>query len=342
MFTRTAASAALLLLAPVALAQSEDTPPNYGGVMGSYIVTDNARNADEGYGAHLFYGMPLNSLYAIEASVFGHRFNLENGGDDKGYGFGADAVRRHVYNDRITAFALAGLGGLYEEIGPDDEFSPFANIGAGALFQLNEQLRLRTEARYYATFNDTSYPGEDVIYDVRFNFGFELPFGEPAPVEVVEEPVAPPPPVASIDDDNDGVPNDADACPDTPPGFTVDATGCIVQQTVAFQNIQFDFDSDVLTESSAELLRGIAAGLKSQTDLKVDIAGHTCSLGPQAYNLTLSERRAASVKQFLVGEGIEADRMTAEGFGEFNPIAPNDTEEGRVQNRRVEFKAKVM
>lgn len=147
-------------------------------------------------------------------------------------------------------------------------------------------------------------------------------------------------PTASVnpDEDGDGVPNELDKCPHTPPKFKVDSTGCLVEQTVALQNVNFEFGSDKLTEGAKTILDGIAASLLAQTTVKVQVTGHTDSLGPQSYNLALSQRRAKSVLSYLVEKGVEATRLSADGEGEFSPIASNDTEAGRAQNRRVEFK----
>jgi len=149
-----------------------------------------------------------------------------------------------------------------------------------------------------------------------------------------------PPPVAGVnpDLDGDGVLNELDKCPGTPPSFKVDVVGCMVEQTVALQNVNFEFDSDQLTAGAKTLLDGIAESLLAQTSVKVLVTGHTDALGPQSYNLQLSQRRAKSVMAYLVGKSVDAARISAEGEGEFSPIASNETEEGRAQNRRVEFK----
>jgi OOP family OmpA-OmpF porin len=78
--------------------------------------------------------------------------------------------------------------------------------------------------------------------------------------------------------------------------------------------------------------------LESQNNVNVEIAGHTDSVGADTYNLSLSQQRAASVKQFLVGNGIASYRLVAKGYGEISPIASNDTPTGRATNRRVEFR----
>ncbi|MES2884608.1 MAG: OmpA family protein [Pseudomonadota bacterium] len=149
-----------------------------------------------------------------------------------------------------------------------------------------------------------------------------------------------PPPVAGVnpDLDADGVRNELDKCPGTPPSFKVDVVGCMVEQTVALQNVNFEFGSDQLTSGAQTILDGIGGSLLAQTTVKVLVTGHTDALGPQTYNLGLSQRRAKSVMLYLIGKGIEPTRLSADGEGEFSPVASNDTEEGRAQNRRVEFK----
>lgn len=148
----------------------------------------------------------------------------------------------------------------------------------------------------------------------------------------------PPAPVGNPDLDGDGVPNDLDQCPDTPAGFKVDGIGCMVEQTVALQSVNFEFGSDALTAEAKAILDGIAKSLVAQAAVKVQVTGHTDSLGPQSYNLTLSQKRAKSVIAYLTSTGVAAARLSSEGEGEFSPIASNDTEEGRAKNRRVEFK----
>lgn len=145
-------------------------------------------------------------------------------------------------------------------------------------------------------------------------------------------------PAGNPDLDGDGVLNVSDQCPDTPTGFKVDGVGCMVEQTVALQSVNFEFGSDALTSEAKTILDGIAKSLAAQTAVKVQVTGHTDSLGPQSYNLTLSQKRAKSVIAYLATTGVEAARLSSEGEGEFNPIASNDTEEGRAKNRRVEFK----
>lgn len=105
-------------------------------------------------------------------------------------------------------------------------------------------------------------------------------------------------------------------------------------------NTLFDFDSAELTDKAHEQLDKVTQYLKEAESVKVEIGGHTDGMGTAEYNQTLSEKRAQAVYDYLVGKGIAAERLTAVGYGKDKPVASNDTEEGRAQNRRIEFKVK--
>ncbi len=101
--------------------------------------------------------------------------------------------------------------------------------------------------------------------------------------------------------------------------------------------INFDFDSDVIRAESKPTLDQINALLRENADWKMQIEGHTDNIGGADYNQTLSEKRAAAVKKYLIDAGIADTRLTSAGFGFSKPIAANDGEFGRAQNRRVEL-----
>ena len=145
----------------------------------------------------------------------------------------------------------------------------------------------------------------------------------------------------AVDSDGDGVLDAVDACPGSPVGMVVDATGCLVEQTVTLRSVNFQTSSAKLMSDSRTALDEIARTLKNQPNLKVEIVGHTDDVGNDGYNLLLSQQRAESVRQFLIGKGIAPERMVSIGMGETQPVAGNDTPEGQVANRRVEFKVSV-
>ena len=119
--------------------------------------------------------------------------------------------------------------------------------------------------------------------------------------------------------------------------FTADKPLPVCEETVVLHDINFDFDIDTPMAESLPILRTVALSLKDCPDVYVEIGGHTDSKGSDEYNLSLSERRMNSVKQILIGYGINEKRMTAKGYGEAKPMTTNNTDEGRALNRRVEF-----
>lgn len=151
------------------------------------------------------------------------------------------------------------------------------------------------------------------------------------------------------DSDNDGVLDAEDKCPDTPAGSKVDQTGCLVpvasksaEVTAAgtwiYKDIEFESNKADLKQSSFGTLSEITAALNVQQALRIEIQGHTDSRGAKAYNMSLSEKRAQSVRAYLASKGIDPSRMTTQGYGPDRPIASNATKEGRARNRRVEIK----
>ena len=151
------------------------------------------------------------------------------------------------------------------------------------------------------------------------------------------------------DNDQDGILDVNDACPDDPEtvnGYE-DEDGCpdTVPPEVIFkkeapivlEGVNFEFNSADLTSGAKEVLMKVVRTLKEYPEMTLLIKGHTDSKGSDAYNLKLSQRRAASVRQFLIDNGIDPSRLEAIGYGETQPIATNDTSEGRAKNRRIEF-----
>ncbi|WP_029274516.1 OmpA family protein [Pedobacter borealis] len=147
------------------------------------------------------------------------------------------------------------------------------------------------------------------------------------------------------DTDGDGVADQFDKCPGTPAGTAVDGSGCPLPKApeptaatstvTGFEKIGFDFNSSVLKTESYPTLDKLSSVLRENGG-KVTVNGYASSEGTAAYNLKLSKDRANSVKTYLVNSGVNASQVATKGNGEANPIASNDTEEGRIQNRRVE------
>jgi outer membrane protein OmpA-like peptidoglycan-associated protein len=146
------------------------------------------------------------------------------------------------------------------------------------------------------------------------------------------------------DNDKDGIPDVADKCPNEP-GTPPD--GCptkkynlvVVTETKIElkQTVFFDTNHASIKKVSFPLLTDVAQALSDYPTIKVEIQGHTDSQGRAQSNKRLSQRRADSVRAYLIKKGIAGDRMVAKGYGKDEPIADNRTAEGRSQNRRVEF-----
>ncbi|PPL04399.1 OmpA family protein [Parapedobacter indicus] len=157
------------------------------------------------------------------------------------------------------------------------------------------------------------------------------------------------------DDDGDGVANRYDKCPDTPEKTKVDGAGCplpepkapVVQQITvtdedrrvvdeAIQNLEFDLGKATIRATSHASLNKVAA-LLIEKNFSLKLAGHTDNTGSMQTNMRLSKERAEAVKAYLVSKGANPSRIEATGYGPTQPIASNNTAEGRQQNRRVEF-----
>lgn len=139
-----------------------------------------------------------------------------------------------------------------------------------------------------------------------------------------------------VDSDADGVTDDLDQCPGTPAGELVNEVGCPLKFT-----LQIKFDSnkaDIKPDFKADLDKAAAFVQQHDKVPYILLAGHTDSQGAADYNQQLSQRRAEAVRQYLIDNyGIDGKRLVARGYGEQQPIASNDTAEGRYQNRRVEL-----
>lgn len=125
----------------------------------------------------------------------------------------------------------------------------------------------------------------------------------------------------------------------TPPS-SVDSAADRNPSTIVLDGVSFAYNSDQLTDDSFSVLNNVATSLKKNPEIHLEIAGYTDDRGEPLYNRILSRRRAEAVMIYLVEQGISAKRLTAVGYGSDNPIADNNTPEGRQENRRVELHIK--
>jgi OmpA-OmpF porin, OOP family len=153
--------------------------------------------------------------------------------------------------------------------------------------------------------------------------------------EVVREVERPVP-----DTDGDGVNDGRDRCPDTPSGLRVDASGCVVEnQAIELRGVTFEFNQSRLTPNAQTVLDHVARAFTGQASLRVEIAGHTDSVGSPEFNERLSQRRADAVRSYLIFRGASQSQLGARGYGESQLlIDPEKSDDDRERNRRVEFR----
>jgi OOP family OmpA-OmpF porin len=335
---------------------SEQEGDWYAAGLAVYIDPDSDRNLDnELAGGQLSVGKAFTEHlnFEIEADY------LEVDGDG---GPGADLTGMavngmYVWNraGRFSPYLLAGVGALNVDPnrgGDDTDFQ--GQAGPGFLLDLwNDRWAMRAEALGRSSDSNT-----DLLVNVGIQYAFGGSDDEPAPAPVaaaapldsdgdgvtddidqcpntprgtpVDEVGCPIP----VDSDGDGVTDDIDECPDTIKGALVDAVGCGYQ----LSGVVYGFDSDQLSDDGKGILDEVAVKLEERPEVNITIEGYSDSRGDDAYNQDLSERRAQSAKDELVAKGVAADRITVVGLGEADPIASNDTDEGRAANRRVLLK----
>lgn len=235
------------------------------------------------------------------------------------------------FSDSVGVYGLIGAG--YEHISKkftENDSSGFGQYGLGLRFQLSDAFALKLEARDTIKFDHGDH---NLIYTLGFGIGLGARSVQPEPIlEKMPAPVMP----VSLDDDNDGVVNEFDRCPNTPAGVVVDEKGCEKVIVLRDLGVNFAFDSYKVSPTYAQEIKKVADFLAQYPSYRVLLAGHTDSKGKEAYNQKLSEKRAQAVSEALQNYGVDASRIKTVGYGELKPIAPNDTKEGRAENRRVE------
>ncbi len=138
-----------------------------------------------------------------------------------------------------------------------------------------------------------------------------------------------------LDSDGDGVVDRLDECPGTAPGVQVGVNGCEIKDEIILHGVNFESNSDRLVAGAESVLDQVVAGLNKNPTIKIEVGGHTDSVGSVEANESLSARRAQTVHDYLAANGIAVDRMSVRGYGELQPIADNETTAGKAENRRV-------
>jgi OmpA-OmpF porin, OOP family len=312
-----------------------------------YVSPDSSRGTDSGQGVNYGYAGRLGQRGAWELRLFADTLEtgVPGGTDFYQYGAGIDAIRYFGNTGKGHPFVLLGAGGVGNDVSPDSEdgITAYANAGLGWRSAPWRGWGLRHRFELRGMYDSFASGQVDVLAGLTLEIGSERTKVVERVVEVEKiverEVIREVPTIAAVADrDGDGIPDDRDACPDTVAGAQVDADGCVrKEQVVVLPNIEFEFARAQLTFTGREELQKVRRFLRDQPEIRLEIWGHTDSLGTDAYNLKLSQQRASAVVDFLVENGIETGRLNWAGFGESRPLASNDTEEGQARNRRVEL-----
>ncbi|MBA4284603.1 MAG: hypothetical protein C0434_03610 [Xanthomonadaceae bacterium] len=306
------------LASPVA--NADELAPYYLAPMGSYVLADDGRGTKNGIGGTLALGAHLGALIDFELRGSFINFGSKDGSGSSKLGAGGFGVN-------VYLFRAPGGSGLYIHGDVQGSEKVLYHYGAG----------------YELMFGGFGLRAEGLIRNEQFehhepmiNVGLRIPFGSnpPKPVFVPPPPpppkeeavVAPPPP-----------PPPPPPCNGADAGTALSLDGCKKGDNIVLRGVNFEFDKDVLTVNATVILNEVASALARRPDIKVEIGGHTDAKGSVSYNKKLSDRRAASVRSYLMQKGVAQDRITSVGYGKIVAIASNDTDEGRALNRRVEL-----
>jgi len=258
-------------------------------------------------------------------------------------------------DSKLVPFLVAGVGGMTIDYSGDKEDKTRLTpaFGGGLKYFVTDWLALRADVRYVLAIGS-------LYNNLEYGLGLTFYFGgaKPAAASPVEQDsdkdgvpdsrdkcpdtpagVAVDKDGCPLDSDKDGVPDSRDKCPDTPAGVAVDKDGCPIPPEKVSITLEIEFDTgkaDIKSKYHEEIAK-IADFLNKYPTATGTIAGHTDNIGKAAMNQELSQRRAESVKNYLVQKfGIDPARLSAKGYGMTRPIADNKTAEGRQKNRRIE------
>jgi len=317
--------------------------------MGYYFFDeDESNNAEDGFLYGLSIGYQINNNFALELNYSGVESEVDDTAldmDGEHQLQGNDVTVELLRLDGIFNLDLSSPWSPYLAVGyarleqdpafnQDGEEEDMMDLGLGIKQSITPALSWKADARAYHNFDneDTDY---GVLVGISYLFG-----ATPPPPPVILKPKAQPVSVdpCSLDDDQDGVDNCTDKCSGTPLGSRIEITGCRILEVPKDirLEIRFDFDkAQVKSEYFSEIER-VVEFMQKYPSTATEIQGHTDSMGGEDYNLDLSQQRANAVLDVLVNEfGLNSSRLQAVGYGESQPIADNDTREGRQLNRRV-------
>jgi OOP family OmpA-OmpF porin len=356
MNTKTLPALIALALAGTALSAHAMDDRLYVAPSVSYTLTDSDRKADDGWGAGVALGKPLNEKWNLEFLLRGEKMNIDNSSSDVDiYTMGANGLYFFNRNPGFAPYAVMGLGYMRTKIPGEADNGIMGNLGVGFMRQLSDNVALRADARYRLVSNNLAGYNANTFGDVLINVGLNIALGQKAQPQPVAQPAPEPMPAAQPAPEPMPVAQPAPQPAPAPEPVVQPAEPAPVLKTkqaeqlekaqsgdvvTILEGVNFEFDSSRLRPDAIVILDEAVLVLNHRKDMNVDIVGHTDSIGTKQYNQGLSERRAKSVYDFFVSKGIAADRMTTRGFGETKPVATNKTRAGRAKNRRVELHVK--
>lgn len=327
-------------------------------VSGSIGIND--QDSDRGTGSAPFWTLGLGKFvtpqWSIDAELNHQNPNFNSNRNLNWSQAGLELVARRHFREEGRAWWPYLLGGVglqrsWEEFdaspspnspGERKENNLSAKLGAGLQAEYSlASVRAELAVRIDNDDRSVAAPASNRFNDLLFSVGVVVPLG-PKPAAPVEPTPTPPPPrqltCADLDSDGDGVNDCDDRCPNTPAGTAVGPDGCPVPLTIDLRGVNFDFDRATLRPDAVVILNEAIEILKKYPELRVEVAGHTDSVGTAAYNQGLSERRAKAVYDYLTSNGISSGRLVGPvGYGLTRPIDTNETAEGRARNRRTEL-----
>jgi len=353
--------------APADTASTNTATSTYDGrwyiapTVGGYY-NDSDRNTNS---RQIYYGLGVGRFIAPNASIdlFFDRTSrkIDNrvlGGisghsHNKWSNNNVGAVARFYAGDwnAWRPYLLAGvMGSNHHSIG-DKGWSPAAELGGGVSKTITDSSDIRVEGGYRYDWDNKTQPAKSGYGDWFLGFSIVSRFGAPAaaPAAAAAAPAAPDCSKTVVN----GVNLCDNKCPNLPEGTVVGPDGCPQKVVIDLRGVNFKFDrpkkgeTDISkslaepTKDSLSVLDQAVDTLQRYPQVHVTVAGYTDSKGKEAYNQSLSERRAQIVYSYLTSHGIDASRLEGPiGHGMSNPIGDNATDAGRAQNRRTELQVK--
>ena len=330
---------ALSLAAAMPLSAQQFTPVEIG-VYGQFTKFDAVTKLDNAYGIGGLISIPLVHRIAFQYEGDFGATKSSRVGDLTALNHRFDLVYHIPWGGRNTFFFSGGwTGSQYRTDTTKNQYDSGMNVTAGLRFCLGDKWALRTSG--VMDFKDPSdqVPTGDATKTLSLRAGLSRFFGgkaENSPCVVAAPVVAPPPPPPPAPAPPPPPPAKAEPAPaPAPPPPPPPAPAPKPREVFRMTGVYFDFDKSALKPAGKDTLESAVKYLNANPGVHVEIQGHTDSIGTDAYNRSLSDRRATTVMKYLRERGIDASRMTIKGMGESDPVADNGTKEGRALNRRV-------